>query len=143
MHLSLKIVCNKVNGGGGILMFLKFLISLLKLYLPTAASFITASHTLTKRVLHSILMLRLLFSKSRLLSPFSVGIFSTHPAGRALWEESLVLSKIHSSIRADLWNFCPLHTPWAILKICSHQSYSLKCHRPEIFYCRFTETFLF
>ena len=34
--------------------------------------------------------------------------FSTCPVGRALWEESLVLSKIHSSIRADEWNFCPL-----------------------------------
>ena len=28
--------------------------------------------------------------------------------GRALWEESLILSKIHSSIRAEEWNFCPL-----------------------------------
>ena len=34
--------------------------------------------------------------------------FSTRPVGRALWEESLVLSKIHLSIRADEWNFCPL-----------------------------------
>ena len=34
--------------------------------------------------------------------------FSTRPVGRALWEESLALSKIHSSIRADEWNFCPL-----------------------------------
>ena len=33
---------------------------------------------------------------------------STRPVGRALWEESLALSKIHSSIRADEWNFCPL-----------------------------------
>ena len=30
MHSSLKIVCNKENEGGGSLMFLKFLISLLK-----------------------------------------------------------------------------------------------------------------
>ena len=64
MHSSLKIVCNKENGGGvGNLMFLKFLISLLKWYLPTAVSFITASHTLTKRVLQSILLLRLSFLK--------------------------------------------------------------------------------
>ena len=35
--------------------------------------------------------------------------FSTRPVGRALWETSLVLSKIHSSIRADEWNFCPLN----------------------------------
>ena len=34
--------------------------------------------------------------------------FSTHPVGRELWEESLVLSKIHLSIRADEWIFCPL-----------------------------------
>ena len=34
--------------------------------------------------------------------------FSTRPVGRALWEESLILSKIHSSIRAEEWNFCPL-----------------------------------
>ena len=34
--------------------------------------------------------------------------FSTCPVGPALWEESLVLPKIHSSIRADEWNFCPL-----------------------------------
>ena len=27
--------------------------------------------------------------------------FSTRPVGRVLWEESLVLSKVHSSIRAD------------------------------------------
>ena len=40
-------------------MFLKFLIwsfLYLKWYLPTAVSFITASHTLTKRVFHSIFM---------------------------------------------------------------------------------------
>ena len=35
--------------------------------------------------------------------------FGTRPVGRALWKESLVLSKIHSSIRADEWYFCPLH----------------------------------
>ena len=41
-------------------MFLNFLISQLKndIY-PQQSAFITASHTLTKRVLHSILMLRL------------------------------------------------------------------------------------
>ena len=38
----------------------------------------------------------------------SLADFSTRPVGRVLWEESLVLSKIHSSIRADEWNFCPL-----------------------------------
>ena len=65
--LVLKNCMQKENGGrgGGVgnLMFLEFLISLLKWYLPTAVSFITASHTLTKRVLHSILMLRLSFLK--------------------------------------------------------------------------------
>ena len=34
--------------------------------------------------------------------------FSTRPVGRALWEESL-LSKIHLSIQADEWKFCPLY----------------------------------
>ena len=34
--------------------------------------------------------------------------FSTRPVGRAHWGESLVLSKIHSPIQADEWNFCPL-----------------------------------
>ena len=34
--------------------------------------------------------------------------FSTRPVGRALWEESLLFSKSHTSIRADEWNFCPL-----------------------------------
>ena len=160
-------------------MFLKFLISLLKKYLLTAVSFITASHTLTKRVLHSILSLKLRLSflkiaflqetfvsrittfkitaiqsvkpislmkmrseKNQYLLRYSLphyralycaafirhlqsqhpvstfGIekvcgsmktlsvipkmlvspadFSTRPEGRALWEESLVLSKIHS-----------------------------------------------
>ena len=63
------LVLKNCMGGG---MFLKFLISLLKSYLPTAVSFITASHTLTKRILHSILslMLQLSFSKSRLFSVF-------------------------------------------------------------------------
>ena len=35
--------------------------------------------------------------------------FSTRPVERALVEESLVLSKIYSSIRADKWNFCLLN----------------------------------
>ena len=195
-------------------MFWKFLLSLLKLYLPTAVSFITASHTLTKGYLHSILislMLRLSFLKIAVSFHFSAGTFvsqtfsrtpvwlvyksitpiniqlsrrkinnyggtvchytnlfhwwkwapkkiniyfdtayhttahytaqllfaicnhnirfllpklktlsaiqkmlvspayfSTHPVGQALWEESLILSKIHWSIWADEWNFCPL-----------------------------------
>ena len=45
--------------------FLKILISLLKWYLPTAVSFITASHTLTKRVLHSV---GTFFSQNRVYS---------------------------------------------------------------------------
>ena len=58
-------------GGGGDLLFLTFLISLLKWYLPTAVSFITASHTLTKRVLHSILslMFATFFSQNRVYFP--------------------------------------------------------------------------
>ena len=59
------------GGGGGNLMFLMFLISLLKWYWPTAVSFIIASHTLTKRVLHSIiLMLWLSFLKIAFTFPF-------------------------------------------------------------------------
>ena len=48
--------------------------------------------------------------------------FSTRPEGRALWEESLVLSKIHSSIRADEWNFCPLK--YIVIKV----EYGLQLH---------------
>ena len=33
---------------------------------------------------------------------------STRPIGRVLWGELLVLSRFHSSLRADEWNFCPL-----------------------------------
>ena len=33
---------------------------------------------------------------------------STRPVGRVLWEELLVLSRFHSKLRADEWNFCPL-----------------------------------
>ena len=33
---------------------------------------------------------------------------STHPTGQVLWEELLVLSRFHSLLRADEWNFCPL-----------------------------------
>ena len=60
MHSSLKLYCNKENrggggGGGG----------------GGSVSFITASHTLTKRVLHSILSLMLRLS--RLLSALSAG----------------------------------------------------------------------
>ena len=45
--------------------------------------------------------------------------FSTRPVGGALWGESLVISKIHSSIRANKWNFCPLagHICFAILGV--------------------------
>ena len=50
-------------------------------------------------------MKRLSAIQKMLVSPAD---FSTCPVGRALWEESLVLSKIHSSIRADELNFCPL-----------------------------------
>ena len=61
-------------------MFLKFLISLLKWYLPTAVSFIAASHTLTKRVLHLIRVLRLSFFKIAFTFLFSyVRHFSRTP----------------------------------------------------------------
>ena len=33
---------------------------------------------------------------------------STHPTGRVLWEELLVLSRFHPQLRADEWNICPL-----------------------------------
>ena len=33
---------------------------------------------------------------------------STRPVGRVLWEELLVLSRFHSHLQADEWNFCPL-----------------------------------
>ena len=33
---------------------------------------------------------------------------STHPVGRVLWEELLILSRFHSLLRADKWNFCAL-----------------------------------
>ena len=33
---------------------------------------------------------------------------STRPVGRVRWEELLVLSRFHSYLRADEWNFCPL-----------------------------------
>ena len=33
---------------------------------------------------------------------------STHPTGQELWGELLVLSRFHSSLRVDEWNFCPL-----------------------------------
>ena len=34
---------------------------------------------------------------------------STRPTGRVLWEELFVLSRFHLELRADEWNFCPLH----------------------------------
>ena len=48
--------------------------------------------------------------------------FSTRPVGRALWGESLVLSKIHSSIPADRLNFCPL--PASIRCVLEQEHYS-------------------
>ena len=34
----------------------------------------------------------------------------TRPTGLVVWKELLVLSRFHSQLRADKWNFCPLHT---------------------------------
>ena len=45
---------------------------------------------------------------------------STRPVGRVLWEELLVLSRFHSQLQAEEWNFCPLMTfgfLYACLKI--------------------------
>ena len=47
-------MCVGGGGGGGVDVFeVPYITAKIK-YLPTAVSFITASHTLTKRVLHSI-----------------------------------------------------------------------------------------
>ena len=35
-------------------------------------------------------------------------VTSSSPVGRVLLEELLVLSRFHSYLRADKWNFCPL-----------------------------------
>ena len=32
----------------------------------------------------------------------------TRPTGQVLWEELLVLSRFHSYLGEDEWNFCPL-----------------------------------
>ena len=58
-------------------------------------------------------MKRLPAIQKMLVSPAD---FSTRPVGRVLWEESLVLSKIHSSIRVDEWIFCPLGLKWRSLE---------------------------
>ena len=49
--------------------------------------------------------------KGVICSMTSLGNFfqSTCPTGRMLWEELLVLSRFHSLLRADEWNFCLLH----------------------------------
>ena len=43
---------------------------------------------------------------------------STRPTGQVLWEEFLVLSRFHSLLPADKWNFCPLtliRGKWGVL----------------------------
>ena len=119
MHSPLKMYAKKKMGGGGggvIWCFFKFFLSLLKWYLPTAVSFISASHTLTKRVLHSIFMmsqvLRLSFLKiaftfrffcrnfrmSDILAepPFDWFLNLLHPSTFSYQEEKSIITAIQS-----------------------------------------------
>ena len=43
---------------------------------------------------------------------------STRPVGQVLWEELLVLSRFHSILLADEWNFCPLQISYTFAGIC-------------------------
>ena len=52
---------------------------------------------------------------------------STHPTGRVLWEELLVLSRFHLYLRADEWNFCQLDIIWNHVVAL----YILYCHKIE------------
>ena len=39
------------------------------------------------------------------MTPLSNSFQSTRPTGQVLWEEFLILSRFHSYLRVDEWNF--------------------------------------
>ena len=77
------------------------------LHSPAFIRRLQSQHPVSTLVIEKVFGLKKTLStiQKMLVSPAD---FSTRPVGRALWGESLVLSKVHSSIRAHKWNFRPL-----------------------------------